>query len=108
MRRAGHAHNGGMKNTLLVLVWLAFTAYSAVIAWQHGIFGFVALAGREPWGLQMLLDLFLALSLFAGFVIKDAKERGLRAWPWILAMFALGSIGALPYLVHRRGAVARG
>lgn len=101
---AAGPHNGRMKNIVIVVVWLAFTAFSLVVALQHGFFGFLTLSAREPWALQMLLDLFIALSLFAGFVIKDAKEKGLRAWPWLLAMLVLGSIGALPYLLYRRRA----
>ena len=50
----------------------------------------------------MLLDLAIALALFGGFVIKDAREKNLRAWPWLIAMLVLGSIGALPYLLYRR------
>lgn len=98
-------HNGRMNNIkpiLIAVVWVVFTAFSLPIALEHGFFGFLTLSAREPWALQMLLDLLIALSLFAGFVIKDAKEKGLRAWPWLIAMFLLGSIGALPYLLYRR------
>lgn len=91
-----------IKQIVIGIVWVVFTAFSLVIAMEHGFFGFLTLSAREPWALQMLLDLLIALSLFAGFVIKDAKEKGLRAWPRLLAMFVLGSIGALPYLLYRR------
>jgi hypothetical protein len=102
--RASRSHNGRMKNIkpiVVAVVWIVFTAFSLPIALEHGFFGFLTLSAREPWALQMLLDLFIALSLFAGFVIKDAKEKGLRAWPWLIAMLVLGSIGALPYLLYR-------
>lgn len=95
-------HNPRMKTIFLVVVWVAFTAFSCVVAWQHGFFGFLTLSAREPWALQMLLDLGIALALFGGFVIKDAREKNLRAWPWLIAMLVLGSIGALPYLLYRR------
>ncbi len=90
------------KDVALILVWLVFTAYTVVVMVGHGTIGFIHLAWREPWGMQMLLDLLIALSLFGGFVVKDAGERGLRAWPWLIAMMTLGSVGALPYLVYRR------
>jgi hypothetical protein len=91
-----------MKTALIVVVWLAFTAFSIVVTVRNGYFGFIELAMREEWGLQVLLDLVIALSLFAGFVVSDAKRRGLRAWPWLVAIVTLGSIGALPYLLYRR------
>lgn len=95
------------KDAALGIVWIAFVAYSLVVIAGHGYTGFLVLAWREPWGMQMLLDLAIALSLFAGFLVTDAKTRGLRAWPWLLAMATLGSIGAVPYLWYRRAFPAR-
>ena len=94
------------KHIALALVWAAFTVFSLVVVYQHGYVGFLTLAAREPWGLQLLIDLAIALSLFAGWLVKDAKERGLRAWPWLLGMLFLGSIVAVPYLAWRRVARA--
>lgn len=93
------------KDIAIGIGWLVFTAFTLVVMAKHGVLGFLTLAMRDAWALQMLLDLFLALSLFAGFVVQDAKARGLRAWPWVIAMMTMGSVGALPYLVYRRWAV---
>jgi hypothetical protein len=90
------------KDAAVLVLWLAFTAYTVVVMARHGPIGFLVLAWRDPWAMQMLLDLGIALSLFAGFVIGDARARGLRAWPWLLAMATCGSVGALPYLLYRR------
>lgn len=83
--------------TLLVL----FTAVSLwLIAGEHPL-GFLMNARDDRWGLQVLLDLVIACSLFVGFMRRDARERGLPFVPYLIAILFLGSIGALAYLVHR-------
>ena len=71
----------------------------------QGYFGFVALAGREPWALQMLIDLVISLALAVGWMVGDARKRRIATWPYIVATVVLGSIGILAYCV-RRGFVA--
>jgi len=88
-----------MSKALLVLV--PFTAYSLVVIARHGYFGFLTLAAREPWAMQMLLDLAIALVLMGTAIRKDARERGLPSLPYLLALPFFGSIAALAYLVHR-------
>ncbi len=92
---------------LAAVVLVAFTAFSLWVVAEDGLLGFVTLAGREPWGLQMLLDLVLAFTMLAGFLVRDARARGLSAWPYVLLIAGTGSIGALAYLV-RRGLGAAG
>jgi hypothetical protein len=92
--------------TLAVLV--PFAIFTDVLVLEHGYLGFLELAMREPWALQMLLDVGIALGIFAAFAIPDAKERGLPIWPYLVASVFLGSIGALAYLVHREIAALRG
>jgi hypothetical protein len=85
----------------LVLVLLVFTVYSVYVVVTHGYFGFLTVAWREPWAMQMLLDLTIALTLFTRWMIPDARRRGISWWPYLAACVALGSIGALAYLVRR-------
>jgi hypothetical protein len=92
-------HSRYMSKALLVLV--PFTAYSLVVIARHGYFGFLTLAAREPWGMQLLLDLLIALFLVGGSIRRDARERGIPAAPYLVALPFLGSISALAYLVHR-------
>jgi hypothetical protein len=40
-------------------------------------------------------------------VARDARARGLKAWPWFIAMATLGSIGLLGYFVYRDLAAPR-
>ncbi|HJL15792.1 MAG TPA: DUF2834 domain-containing protein [Sandaracinaceae bacterium LLY-WYZ-13_1] len=90
---------------------LAFTAFSLWVVAGHGYFGFLELALAEPWGAQMLADLVVALVLFTLWMVPDARAHAIPRWPYLAAIVAFGSIGALAYLVHRavrRGAGDRG
>ena len=88
--------------TLIAGVLLAaFGAFSLWVVATQGYFGFVALAGREPWALQMLIDLVIALSIAVGWMSGDARKRGIATWPSVVATVALGSLGVLAYLVRR-------
>ncbi|HMG53979.1 MAG TPA: hypothetical protein VK601_10860 [Kofleriaceae bacterium] len=85
------------------LVLAGFGAFSTWVVVTHGYTGFLALAGREPWALQMLLDLVIALSVAIGWMRGDSRRRGIALWPYVIATLVLGSVGVLAYLV-RRGA----
>lgn len=100
MRTAG-ATVPSMKKLLPLIVFLPFTLFSTMVIAQHGYFGFITLSLREPWAMQMLLDLAISLFLVGAWVRKDAPARGINAVPYLVAMPFLGSIAALAYLVHR-------
>jgi hypothetical protein len=85
-----------------LLVAVVFTGYSSVVVAEHGYTGFLHLAGREPWALQMLIDLTIALSIVSSLLVIDARRRKQAAWPWVVATVLLGSVGPLWYLVFRR------
>jgi len=91
-------------NTRLILLAVALTAfsvYTAAVVAQHGYTGFLSLAWSEAWAGQMLVDLTIALALFAVWLVPDARERGIAAWPYLILIGTTGSIGALAYLAHR-------
>lgn len=88
------------KTIVVLVVLLAFGAYSVGVVWQHGYFGFLALLS-EPWGPQVLIDLVLAIFFFTAWMIPDAKRRGISPWPYLGLCATLGSLGALGYLLHR-------
>jgi len=94
-------HIPRMKKLLPAIVLLPFTAYSLLVIEQNGYFGFLTLATREPWAMQMLLDLCISLFLVGAWIRADARARGIPAWPYLVALPFVGSIGALAYLVHR-------
>ncbi|MBS2015415.1 MAG: DUF2834 domain-containing protein [Deltaproteobacteria bacterium] len=90
-----------MKKWIPLLVVVPFTIFSVEVVLKAGPLGFLGLAGREPWGMQMLLDLSIALFINCTWMRRDARERGLPYLPYLLATVLLGSIGTLSYLVHR-------
>jgi hypothetical protein len=89
------------------LVLAAFGAFSVWVVITQGYTGFLSLAGREPWGLQLLLDLSIALCFAVGWMHRDARKRGLAIWPYVIATVLLGSIGVLAYCVRRAAAPVR-
>lgn len=90
-----------MKRMLPLLVLLPFTAWSSLIIFEHGYFGFITVALHEPWAMQMLLDLSISLVLVGGWMIKDARRYDINPLPFLVLLPFLGSIGALGYLVRR-------
>jgi hypothetical protein len=83
------------------LLLAAFGAFSMWVVITQGYFGFIELAGREPWGLQMLVDLVIALTVAVGWMTTDARKRRIASWPYVVATVALGSLGVLAYSVRR-------
>lgn len=92
---------------IAALVLAGFGAFSIWVVATQGYFGFLEVAGRERWALQMLLDLVIALSVAVGWMRGDARKRGIAIWPYVVATVLLGSIGVLAYCVRRGVAVAR-
>jgi len=89
--------------------FLAFSVFSTFVVLEHGYLGFIhEVMLASDWGLQVFLDLCIALFLFTSWMLKDAKARSIPVWPYLLATLGLGSIGALAYLVHREAAAFRG
>jgi len=89
------------KTLVAALLLAAFGAYSMWVVLGHGYTGFLALASREPWGMQMLLDLVIACSFGIGWMTADARKRGITTWPFIVTTVFLGSVGLLGYVVWR-------
>lgn len=90
-----------MRLAVLVALFVSFCAYSLFVASVEGPIGFLTLAMREKWGMQILLDLAISLTVAWTWLRHDAKDRGIAAWPYQLATVLLGSIGVLAYLIHR-------
>ena len=85
----------------VIAVFAAFSTYTAIVVMNHGYTGFLELALTGGWGAQVFIDLCIALILFTIWMVPDARERGIPAWPYFLAILTTGSVGALAYLVHR-------
>lgn len=90
-----------MKLILATLTLAVFGGLSTWLVFEEGYFGFITLAARERWALQMLVDLAIALFLFTPVMVRDARSRGIVAWPFVVSTILLGSIGPLAYYVVR-------
>lgn len=101
------AHLRAMRLAIALVVFVAFTGWSITVAIANGPTGFLSLAAREPWAMQMLLDLVISLIVATGWVRGDAKQRGLPWLPYVVAAPILGSPAVLAYLVHREFAALR-
>lgn len=87
---------------ILVLVFVAFTGWSALVTLENGYWGFLEVLKGGDWSSQVFVDLCLALTMTLGGMRKDAKEQGITFWPYALATPFLGSIAPLAYLIHRQ------
>lgn len=85
----------------LIIVFAAFSAYTAMVVVSHGYTGFLELALAGGWGAQVFIDLCIALVLFMFWMVPDARHRDIPFAPYVIAVLTTGSVGALAYLVHR-------
>jgi hypothetical protein len=93
------------KEILLWLVLADFVALTGYTIASEGYTTFVpvawAFATSSAWGLQIVVDFLLAVSIGLGFVFFDARRRQLATWPFVALTLTLGSIGLLGYLIYR-------
>jgi hypothetical protein len=89
------------RTLLLALVLAAFTAYTGYAVAVHGYVGFFEALMSSAAGIQVLLDLVIALTLVLVWMAGDAQQRGLPFWRYAAVCVFLGSIGPLAYLIHR-------
>lgn len=92
----------------LVVVFLAFTAYSVEVVVTQGFAALFASHAQFGWESQVFLDLVLAVTAFNLLAWPDAKRRGIAYAPYLVATIALGSIGVLAYFIHREVRALRG
>ncbi|MEZ4406020.1 MAG: DUF2834 domain-containing protein [Polyangiales bacterium] len=89
------------RSLLALAVLVPFFTFSVWVSLHHGWLGFIDTAIQGGWETQIFLDLVIALVVASTVVVRDARRRGLRAWPWLVATALLGSIGMLGYFVYR-------
>jgi hypothetical protein len=98
-------HAAGRRNmplfVALLLVFVAFVTYTAIVAVDHGLIGFLKAAVDNTAVVQVSLDLVISLAIALTFVAGDAQRRGLPFVPYMVATLSLGSIGLLAYMLHR-------
>jgi hypothetical protein len=85
----------------LLLVIVVFGALSAIALMDAGYLG-IFLPHFQSWGAgQVLADLAILGVLSCFWMVADARERGLTAWPFVILTLVAGSFGPLFYLVLR-------
>ncbi len=98
------------KEIILWIVLASFVALTGYTIYSEGLTAFVptatAIATGSAWGLQVLVDFVLAVAIALGFIVFDARRKGLSYWPFVALTLCLGSIGLLGYLVYRERAEA--
>ncbi|MDX2149863.1 MAG: DUF2834 domain-containing protein [Bryobacteraceae bacterium] len=98
-----------MTGRLLLLggVIAAFGVLSAVALAESGYWGIIASHFRTWGGMQVLADLVILALLACLWMVRDAREQGLPAWPFVALTLLAGSFGPLVYLLVRETRVTR-
>ncbi len=92
-----------MSTRLFVLLFVlaAFGVLTALALMDVGFLGILEPHFRSWGGAQVFVDLVIACLLACIWMIGDARERGMSAWPFVLLTLVAGSFGPLLYLVVR-------
>jgi hypothetical protein len=90
-----------LKRFLLWFLFIDFVAFSSWVMWQVGYIGIWQAGFESPASLQILLDLVICCLLITSWIKKDAEQRGVNPYPWIIATVFSGSIAPLAYLLVR-------
>ena len=88
-----------MQRILLIVILLAFTALTVLALMHHGVTGIFSHQFANFAGMQVFLDLVIALALFLVWMWRDARASGRNPWPWLLLTLVAGSFGPLVYLI---------
>ena len=99
------------KQIGLWCVMADFVCLTLYAMFTEGYFAFIGVAidfaGSNIWGVQILTDFLVALTIALGWCVADARKRDLNYWPFVVLTITLGVIGPLAYLIHRERVEAR-
>ncbi|MGB0062359.1 DUF2834 domain-containing protein [Candidatus Binatus sp.] len=92
-----------MSNRLIVLLLIiaGFGVLTTRAVMDAGYVGLFMSSFGSLSGTQIFFDLVILGVLACIWMVNDARERGLVAWPFILITLLAGSFGPLLYLVVR-------
>ncbi len=91
-----------MQRFLLGVTLVLFGALTAVALGHHGFRGIFETIFQSWAGIQVLVDLAIALILVLVWMWRDAKALRRNVWPYVLITLAAGSFGPLLYLLTRK------
>jgi len=99
------------KQIGLWCVLVDFVCLTAYAVFTEGYFGFVSasidFASASIWGVQVLCDFLIGMTIALGWCVADARKRDLSYWPFVVVTLTLGAIGPLAYLIHRERVESR-
>ena len=96
-----------MQRTLITITLLLFGALTVMALREVGYIGLFMSPLQSLAGMQIFIDLVIALSLVMVWLWRDAQTTGRNAWPWLLATLMLGSFGPLLYLLIKKPSATR-
>ncbi len=96
-----------IKRAVLWLVFLLFGALTVAAVMQHGPDGILRYQLANLAGLQVLVDLAIALGLFLVWMWPNARSTGRNPWLWLVVTLIIGSFGPILYLLLDRRASKR-
>lgn len=88
-----------MFKPLLLLVSMAFGAFTVAAIWLEGLSGIFGSIAHSLGSMQIFIDLVIALALVMVWMWKDAKRKQRNIWPWLILTLLAGSFGPLLYLI---------
>ena len=91
-----------MARILLVVTLVLFGALTSVAVWHHGYRGIFETMFQSWAGVQVLVDLVIALVLVLVWMWRDALVLKRSVWPYVLITLVAGSFGPLLYLLTRK------
>lgn len=94
-------NRNGLIKIVLLVVTLLFSILTALAVWQNGVRGIFEHQFKNFGGIQVWVDLVIALTIFMVWMWRDAKATNRNPWPWIIITLAAGSFGPLLYLLFR-------
>lgn len=92
---------------ILAVILLDFVALSVWAVAEVGYLGLFQFQLTSAAGIQVIVDLVIALTLVMLWMARDARERGAAFLPFALLTLTLGSIGPLLYLLVRELSAGR-
>ena len=87
---------------VLLVLFVLVNVYAFVAGDQ--LVGLIAfLKNLSPWGVLLIVDLLIALTVALSFIAKEAQLKKVSVIPYIGLTLLTGSIGILVYLIRYGG-----
>lgn len=83
------------------LVLALFLPFSLWVLAREGVMALPRVITEEPWAAQLLVDLGISCFIAGTWMVRDARQRKITVWPFVVATALVGSIGLLAYYVRR-------